>query len=260
MKFDKKKILITVKAYPNPSKKYGETVCCAGIDLSNFQLVRLYPVPFRDLDSDKKFKKYSIIDVKCFPPSDDKRPESLRVDADSINITALFDTEKGTWKKRKEIVLKVPIKSMCQVYRDAEQSDLSLGLIKPVEVSFEWAKQSLSDQKAREACYAQLSLFNKQKKPIEEIPLDFYYKFKCANVPECPGHKLSIIDWELRASYRSWRTKYPNEKILLEKIEQQWLEISNAEKRDVYFYVGNMKRFRQTFMVLGVFYPPLKEQ
>ncbi len=256
MKFDKKQILVTVKAYPNPSKKYGETVCCAGVDLSNSRLIRLYPIPFRDLDNDQKFKKYSIIEVKCFPPSDDHRPESLRVDADSISVIALLDTEKGTWKKRKDIVLKVPVKSMCQVYREAESEDVSLGLIKPESVTFEWAKQSLSDQKARDACYAQLNLFNKQKKPIEEIPLDFYYKFKCADVAECPGHKLSIIDWELRQSYRQWRMRYPDEKELLQKIEQKWIEISDTAKKDVYFYVGNMKRFRKTFMVLGVFWPP----
>jgi hypothetical protein len=58
---EKKRILITVKAYPNPSRKYGETVCCAGVDLSNSQLVRLYPIKFRDLDEGKQFKKYSII-------------------------------------------------------------------------------------------------------------------------------------------------------------------------------------------------------
>ena len=256
MKFEKKKILVTVKAYPNPSRKYSETVCCAGIDLSNSQLVRLYPITYRDLDEDKKFKKYSIIEVNCSPPSDDRRPESLHVDSDSIKVIDWLDTDKGTWERRKSIVLKVPVKSMCQVYEDAEpSSDLSLGFIKPNDISFEWAKQSLSDHKAREACYAQLSLFNKQKKAIEEIPLDFYYKFKCANVTECPGHKLSIIDWELRQSYRQWRTRYPDEKVLLQKIEQKWIEISNIDKKDVYFYVGNIKRFRATFMVLGVFYP-----
>jgi len=31
-------------------------------------------------------------------------------------------------------------------------------------------------------------------------------------------------------------------------------------KNDVYFFVGNMKRFRQHFMVLGVFYPPKDKQ
>lgn len=256
MKFEKKQILITVKAYPNPSRKYSETVCCAGVDLNNSQLVRLYPIPFRDLDEGQQFKKYSIIEVNCSPPTDDKRPESFHVDSDTIKVIDWLDTEKGTWEKRKSIVLKVPVKSMCQVYKDAEpSSDLSLGLIKPADISFEWSKQSPSDQQAREVCYAQLSFFDKKKDAIEEIPFNFYYRFKCFGEDSCPGHKLSIIDWEIGQAYRDWRSKYPTETVLLEKIKQRWLDIADTTKKDVYFYVGNLKRFRTTFMVLGVFYP-----
>ncbi len=251
---ENKKILITVKAYPNPSKKYTETVCCAGIDLSNFQLVRLYPVPFRDLDDSKKFKKYSIIEVECSPPSDDKRLESFHINSDSIKIIDELGTEKGTWRKRKDIVLKVPIKSMCQVYKDAEENDFSLGLIRPENVKFEWSKRNLSDPKERESCYAQLSFFDKSKDAIEEIPFSFYYNFKCAGIEYCPGHKLSIIDWEIGQMYRQLLKKYRQEDVL-QKIEQKWIEISNNSIKEVYFYVGNLKRFRSTFMILGVFYP-----
>ncbi len=256
LKFEKKRILITVKAYPNPSHRYGETVCCAGVDLSNSQLIRLYPIPYRDLDKDKKFKKYTIIEVACFPPNDDKRPESFQVNTDSIKVCDFLDTEKGTWKKRKEIMLNVPVKSLCQVIKDAEDNDLSLGFIKPENVTFEWEKQSLSDPKAREACYAQLSFFNKKKDAIEEIPFNFYYRFKCAGEDTCPGHKLLIIDWEIGQAYRNWRSRYPSEPQLLEKIRERWLDRMCAVDKDTYFFVGNMKRFRETFMVLGTFYPP----
>lgn len=63
MNGETKRVLVTVKAYPNLSRKYGETVCVAGIDLDTNQWIRLYPIPFRDLDSDQKFKKYNIIEV-----------------------------------------------------------------------------------------------------------------------------------------------------------------------------------------------------
>jgi len=123
LRFEKKRILITVKAYPNPSKKYGETVCCAGVDLSNSQLVRLYPISYRDLDDKQKFKKYSIIEADCSPSSDDRRPESFWVKSDTIKVIDWLDTEKGKWEKRKSIVLKLPVKSMCQVKKDSEDSD-----------------------------------------------------------------------------------------------------------------------------------------
>ena len=83
---EKKQVLITVKAYPNPSKKYKETVCCAGIDLANNHWIRLYPVPFRYLDSERQFKKYSIVEVICNKAVDDRRTESYKVDSTSIKI------------------------------------------------------------------------------------------------------------------------------------------------------------------------------
>jgi hypothetical protein len=41
-----KRVLITVKTYPNPSKSYQETVCTAGID-EDKNWIRIYPVNFR---------------------------------------------------------------------------------------------------------------------------------------------------------------------------------------------------------------------
>ena len=45
----KQRILITVKTYPTLSRKYGETVCTAGLR-EDGSWVRMYPVPFRRLD------------------------------------------------------------------------------------------------------------------------------------------------------------------------------------------------------------------
>lgn len=46
------RVLITVKAAPNPSATYGETVCVAGLrlDLDAAGWVRHYPINFREFD------------------------------------------------------------------------------------------------------------------------------------------------------------------------------------------------------------------
>lgn len=248
-----KQVLITVKAYPNPSKKYGETVCCAGIDLDTRSWIRLYPIPYRDLDSSQKFKKYTTIEVRCRKASDDTRVESYRVDSDSIRILRWLDT-KNNWRDRREIVLPTSSVSFCQILSEAENGK-SLGMFKPCQVSFSWSRCRRGSQAEREACYAQLSFFDKQKDAIEEIPFDFYYQFRCAGAGDCPGHKLSIIDWEIGQAYRDWRHKYKQEDVLLDKIRERWLTLICAETNDIYFYVGNMVRFRNQFMVLGAFYP-----
>ncbi len=248
-----KRVLVTVKAPPSPSKKYQETNCCAGVDLDSGQLIRLYPIPFRLLDDSKKFPKYTIIKVSCQKPLRDKRVESYKVDQDSIEILDRLDT-KNKWSKRKQIVLPTVSPSFCQIVRDIKLNK-SLGVFKPCNVQFSAKKVSLRDQAKQEAPYRQYWLFDKQLKPLEQISFTFYYKFKCSNLPSCPGHILSIHDWEITQSYRSWRSKYPSQTVLLQKIEQKWMDICSL-KKDVYFYVGNMWQRPKQFMVLGVFYPP----
>lgn len=247
-----KRVLITIKAPPNPSKKYLETNCCAGVDLDSGQLIRLYPIPFRLLDDAKKFPKYSIIRVVCYKPLRDKRVESYKIDQDSIEILGHIGT-KDKWAKRKEIVLPAVSPSFCQIVQDTKLNK-SLGIFKPCNVKFSAKKVTLHDQAKQQAPYKQYWLFDKKLKPLEQIPFLFYYKFKCFNLPRCPGHTLSIHDWEITQSYRACRYKYGTQDLLMQKLEQKWLEICGP-KKDVYFYVGNMKRFHDQFMVLGVFYP-----
>lgn len=250
-----KRILVTVKAYPNPSKKYGETICVAGIDIDTGKWARLYPIPFRDLDENQKFKKYTIIEVKAIKPSDDKRLESFRVDAGSIKkVDYLNSNDK--WERRKSIILPTVEKSFCEIIKENAINKKSLGMFKPKNIDFVSCKAKLKDETSREACYAQLSFFDRKKKAIELIPFEFRYQFFCENESSCPGHNLMIIDWEIGQSYREWRYRYKPEEHLLEMIRKRWLELMCAAKNDVYFYVGNMHRFPSTFMVLGVFYPP----
>lgn len=253
MALETKRVLITVKAYPNPSKKYVETVCCAGIDLETGRWIRLYPVPYRDLDTSKQFKKYTIIKVRCRKASDDTRVESHKIDSDSIEIVQWLDT-KNNWRQRRQIVLPTLSPSFCHILGECETGS-SLGMFKPCDIEFSWKKSTLKNEAEREACYAQLSFFDKQKNAIEDIPFDFYYHFKCAGVANCPGHKLSIIDWEIGQAYRDWRRTYGEGDLLFTKIRQRWLDLMCAKTNDTFLYVGSMARFRNQFMVLGVFYP-----
>lgn len=254
-----KRILVTVKAYPNPSQSrhYSETVCCAGIDLADFSWIRLYPVPFRELDENKQFPKYSIIDVIC-GKSDDRRPESYRIREDSVSIIEHIDTKKDRWARRKSIVFRLPLKSHCAAIQEQKESGFSLALIKPTNLSFSIEKRSLSNPKKREHAYAQGDLFLKKIRPIEEIPYQFYFRFRCQNDADCPGHKLPIVDWEINQAYRQYYARYKNdEKTTLQKLTERWQTITDCTKKDVYFFVGNQLRFEENFMILGIFWPPL---
>ncbi|MFC4012645.1 hypothetical protein ACFOY2_35810 [Nonomuraea purpurea] len=74
------KVLITVKAAPNPSEAYGETVCVAALSLNldNPGWIRLYPINYRELDVGSKFNKYDIVTLEAKPNTSDPRAESWR--------------------------------------------------------------------------------------------------------------------------------------------------------------------------------------
>lgn len=255
MKFETKQILITVKAYPNPSKKYTETVCTAGVDLTVNKWIRLYPIPFRDLELKKKFKKYDIIQADLAKSTNDTRPESYKIDCESIQFLRWIDTADG-WKERKGIILPLAVKSMCELERLSDSQNFSLGLFRPKRnIEFSWEPVSAKLKPEAEDRYAQLTLFNSQKKMLEKIPYIFRYHYFCEDEPKCKGHKQCIIDWEIGESYRSWKTKYKTEENTLEMIRQKWQDQMFAEGRNMYLFVGNQHRFK-TFMILGVFWPP----
>ncbi len=57
----KQRILVTVKTYPTLSRKYGETVCTAGIG-EDGTWIRIYPVPFRrERDGNTQVLKRGVI-------------------------------------------------------------------------------------------------------------------------------------------------------------------------------------------------------
>ena len=249
-------VLVVVKAYPNPSKRYVETVCTAGIDINNKKWIRLYPVPFRDLEKSRKFKKYDIIRVDVEKSSSDPRPESYKINSDSIKVIRSISSKNG-WKERKEYVLPMKVKSMCEIQRECKECGVSLGMIKPNRVDLIWEKVTQGWKSGVEEQYAQLSLFNPQKQVIEKIPYVFRYKYYCENEPGCNGHSQCIVDWEIGESYRSWLKTYKTEEKTLAKIKEKWIDKMCGDDRDTYFFVGNQHIFK-TFMVLGVFWPPRK--
>lgn len=86
------RLLILTKTYPAPSTKHREISCVAAIN-SDGVFRRLYPVPFRLLEGDQKFKKWEWIEAKIQRANDDQRPESHRIFVDTI---VRGDTVMGT--------------------------------------------------------------------------------------------------------------------------------------------------------------------
>ncbi len=77
---------------PNPSQKYGETVCCAGVTAEG-QWKRLYPTRFRHLQ-DNKFKRWDWMKFQYRMPTGDMRSESCHVYEDRMEVDGALDKKE----------------------------------------------------------------------------------------------------------------------------------------------------------------------
>lgn len=115
------RIMITVKTYPELSTRYHETSCVASIrlDQGEPQHVRLFPVPFRLLDEKSQFSKYSIVEVDVQRHQEDRRSESLRPNLQTLKVIKLLGTADG-WRERFSYVRPLVAPSLCAIKRDQE--------------------------------------------------------------------------------------------------------------------------------------------
>ncbi len=249
----KKKVLITVRTYPTPSKTVVEASCTAGI--SDGKWIRLFPVPYRLLDDDSRFRKYQYIEVNTIKSQSDPRVESYKIDPDTINILTEPINTKDNWQIRKSLILPLISPSLCSLYAERDiKGEPTLSIIKPLKIT------ALKIQKARtpwtEAQKASLSqstfMGNVPDIPLAEIPFDFYYQFKC-NDPNCPSHKLSCTDWEIGESYLRWRKQYGDD---WEKKFRERYEDDMINKNDTHFFVGTVHGHPSEWIIIGLFYPP----
>ena len=158
----------------------------------------------------------------------------------------------GDWKQRYKYVEPLVSPSLCAIRKDQEERGTSLGIFRPTEVAFRLTTaQPWSESKA--ALADQLDLFEQDLAPLEWVPLDFRYNFRCAH-DNCPTHDMGLKDWEAGASYRKFLRKY-GDHALKDKLRERWYDSIFAPDRAVHFFVGNIAAHPKTFMLLGLFYP-----
>jgi len=249
------RVLITVKTYPNPSWKFKETVCVAGITEGG-QWIRIYPVKFRDLPFNKRFKKYDIVQMKVYKDVHDTRPESFRPDPDSFEIVDHL-SYRNDWRDRKNWVLPSLSSSMCEIQRMQRENEKTLGVFKPLNINEFIIEEDNTEWPIRRLrVLQQLELFEKPKTMLEKIPYVFKYGYSCSD-SACSGHVQTIYDWEVYALYRNLRDEFKGDTDQIkEGMIRKFLDEMCSPKRDTYLIVGNMHWRPSNFIVLGVFWPP----
>ncbi len=250
--YQMKRVLVTVKTYPTPASKGAEVSCTAGI-VDDGKWIRIFPVPFRYLGGDRQFSKYQWIEVSA-KKSSDPRKESYEIDVDTIKVVSSPLSTKDGWKERKDIIMPLVSPSLCYLKKVRRKTGDTLGIFKPKVIhNFDIERDAKDWTPADKAKLLQYSMYDKSPAiPLEKIPYKFSYRFTC-NDPDCKGHKLICVDWELCQAYRDWKQKYGDkwESAIINRFQTDMIL-----KYDTYFFVGTIHGHPGTWIIIGLFYPP----
>lgn len=270
------KILITVKTYPTLSRKYAELVCTAGIT-ERGEWRRLYPVRFRQLYGEQKYRKYQWIEAKIEKSISDRRPESYKIMENSLNpIGKPLPTDKFWRARREDFFKKVEVHEDLEVLIEkAHRNELSLALFRPNRflkftmelVEREWDAGKLADLEKQKQ---QLHLFKDEEtvahelEIVRKLPYKFSYQFEDCRGRKC---KLMIEDWEIGALY--WNCLKDNdndEQAALEKVkEKYWDDFVQSGKHEISIVLGTTlerhnKKAPNPFVIISVYYPSREKQ
>lgn len=248
-----KTVLITIRTYPTPAWKGIEVSCTAGIT-DEGKWIRLFPMPYRSLPPQKRFRKYQWVTLRVKKATNDPRPESYHPDVDSIKILSEPLPTKLNWQKRKDIVFPLKAHCLCCLQNEREANGFpTLGIVKPKTISSFIIERSDNNwTPAQLSRLRQTSFFGQlPARELEKIPFNFSYRFRC-DEPSCIGHELMCTDWEIGESYRQWVRQYGSE---WEQFFRNRYETEMILANDTHFYVGTMHEHPGSWLIIGLFYP-----
>ncbi len=254
---------MTVKTYPSPSDRYGETVCVAGVRLDRGapEWIRLYPMKFRLVDYNQQFAKYEIVELPVsLPGGRDPRPESMRPDQTRMRSVRKVDTSNN-WAERRHLIRPlIGATTTCELIAannavTYSQPAPSLGLVRVNNVRISVANGEPWDERQLNKVIkaAQPDLFNPGGfKELQPAPFKVTVKYRCDN-GQCPGHEPSLLDWETGQAGRRWSRE--NGPVRAKRMLQQKYEELFDVDHDAHLYVGNLHQHRESFSALGVWSP-----
>ena len=233
------RVIVLVKALPQPSKRYGETVCCAGVTADG-KWKRLFPVRFRHLKGENSFERWDWVKFDYRAPTADRRAESCHVYEESIVVDG-----KLAANERARLLDPLIVGSA----KHAVELGQSLCLIRPRNTRFIATRKSpIEIEKEREAfrlAARQTSRFDKELAELEPSPYKFRFKFE----DDSGKHDYQNGDWEAHAMF--WRERNrTSEAEALSWMDQTFNE--NYPRRGMAFALGNQAKRPQTWQLLGV--------
>jgi hypothetical protein len=255
-KWQERRILILGTTYPSHSHKYNETVCTGGIEEESGRMVRLHPVPMRYLDPSHRFKKFQWIRARLAKHDSDPRPESYRVDFNSITPEEIVQDHET----RRSFLERSPhlISSLEELKEKQQRDGTSLGIIRPRDILDCYIQQRSASEREEwmrkeQLRLSQEPLFGERPKPLDFPEAEFAVRWACNN-DQCPTHTMHILQWGLHELYRKLKANGdPDyERKVIEKMQSE-LDEGN---RDVFLFLGNFRTVMYNFGLMDSYSPP----
>ena len=233
------RVIILVKALPQPSRRYGETVCCAGVTATG-QWKRLYPIRFRHLKGSSSFDRWDEVKFRYGKPKSDKRAESCHVHEESLEKVGSLPRSS-----RARVLNPLVLPSI----NEAISFGQSLTLVRPKNTQFTYKRKTAAEMQEEREAYqraaAQTQLFDTELAELKPTPFEFRFTFY-----DDVKHDFQNGDWEAHAMYYNERRRGKSEQEVLDWMEHTF----NVEypRRGMLFAVGNQAKRPQVWQLLGI--------
>ncbi|MCG8503529.1 MAG: hypothetical protein MI755_02880 [Sphingomonadales bacterium] len=207
----------------------------------NGEWARLYPILFRSLEGNSKFRRWQWIDYEWTVPKSDNRRESRVVQEGSITVS-----DEMPRKDRLDFLNKLVLPSTEAAYAKG----MTLTLIRPEGAEFSWKERTdaeiAHERRKYELAASQGNFFDPELKAFEPCPYSFFYEYASQ---DGKSHRHECGDWEITATYFKWSKSY-GERRALEEIAKVFGQ--DYPRKGMVFAMGTHSRRPQQWLLVGV--------
>jgi hypothetical protein len=254
--WERRRLLLWGKTYPELSVKHTETVCTGAVFLDQPGLVRIYPMPERYQPDGKRPHKWDVFSAEVRRNPSDPRPESYKIQPGSITVEGSFGTEHA-WERRRNHLLRDEhfIEGLEDITQQQADSGRSLGIIRRTEIlGIRLRKVSQQDHhdwmEKYEAIIKQQELWPPGRRPVPPPKVKPYLTFRAAG--DSMEYERVVLDWEVHLlGYRHEQSGSPEA-----DFRNAFMEKVAGPRMEPFLILGNIASHPQEFVVVAVLYPP----
>lgn len=202
----REELLILAKTYPHPSTKYRETTCVAALTRQG-EMRRLFPVPFRFLIGETRFQKWEWISAVVSKARNDHRPESHKIDVDSIQKMGEVVPTRNEWQERLDWARPHLLGSFGELEERRQSTEQTLGFVRPTRLlGLDITPEKRPDwTEAERRNLSREVLFDPEaagrRLPLQKLPFAFHFRYECQSAQGPREYRHLLTDWEVGALY-----------------------------------------------------------